>query len=75
MTQRPHLSADGLYYEKEKQCAMSLILLYKTSPRNITSKCLIKIKFLIEMLVLGGGRRFYFYANKKGNYRNEKIGL
>ena len=24
------------------------------------------------MLVLGGGNRFYFYANKKVNYRHEK---
>lgn len=23
------------------------------------------------MLVLGGGKRFYFYANKKANFRNE----
>lgn len=22
--------------------------------------------------VLGGGKRFHFYANKKANYRNEK---
>ena len=35
-------------------------------------KRLIKIKLLVEMLVLCGGNRFYFYANKKVNYRHEK---
>lgn len=63
--------ADGLYYEKRNSMVLSLISLYKTSPRNITPKSLIKIKFLIEMLVLGGGKRFY-YSAKKANYRNEK---
>ena len=33
---------------------------------------MIKIKLLVEMLVLGGGNRFYFYVNKKVNYRREK---
>lgn len=57
--------------ERETVCSFLSFCHIKHSHEILQLKCLIKIKLLIETLVLGGGNRFYFYANKKANYKHE----